>query len=66
MRAGNVLFMAQQRSSHQTGWTGLIARSIDLFARLNATNALQIPRDELLSKMTREQVAGVGNAQTNP
>ena len=52
-------------ASHQTGWTGLIARSLDLFARLNAANALQIPKDELLSKMTRVQVAGVGSAQIN-
>jgi hypothetical protein len=52
-------------ASHQTGWTGLIARSLDLFARLSAANALQIPKDELLSKMTRAQVAGVGSAQVN-
>jgi hypothetical protein len=52
-------------ASHQTGWTGLIARSLDLFARLNAANALQVSKNEMLSKMTRAQVTGVGSAQTN-
>jgi hypothetical protein len=45
-------------ASHQTGWTGVIARSLDLFARVKATDALQIAKDDLAAKMTREQVAG--------
>jgi hypothetical protein len=45
-------------ASHQTGWTGVIARSLDLFARVNATDALQIAKDDLAARMTREQVAG--------
>jgi hypothetical protein len=45
-------------ASHQTGWTGLVARSLDLFARLTPEAALQIGRTELVSRMTREQVAG--------
>jgi hypothetical protein len=45
-------------ASHQTGWTGTIARVLDLFARLNATGALQVSRDDLATRMTREQVAG--------
>jgi hypothetical protein len=45
-------------ASHQTGWTGLIARSLDLFARLNPEDALQIAKDELAARMTRQQVAG--------
>ena len=45
-------------ASHQTGWTGVIARAIDLFARLQPEVALQISKDELLARMTRRQVAG--------
>jgi hypothetical protein len=45
-------------ASHQTGWTGLIARTLDLFSRLNPEDALQIGKDELAARMTRQQVAG--------
>jgi len=45
-------------ASHQTGWTGIIARSLDLFARMNPALALQISKDELVGEMTRKQVAG--------
>jgi hypothetical protein len=45
-------------ASHQTGWTGLIARSLDMFARLKREDALEISKDELAARMTREQVAG--------
>jgi hypothetical protein len=45
-------------ASHQTGWTGVIARAIDLFARLHPEDALRISKDELLARMTRRQVAG--------
>ena len=44
-------------ASHQTGWTGLIARSLDLFARLDPEEALGEPT-KVISRMTREQVAG--------
>jgi hypothetical protein len=44
-------------ASHQTGWTGLIARTLDLFARLTPENALKAPA-KTLAEMTREQVAG--------
>ncbi len=44
-------------ASHQTGWTGLIARSLDLFARLTPEVALQPPR-KTIAEITREQVAG--------
>jgi hypothetical protein len=46
-------------ASHQTGWTGLIARALDLRARLDATTALQAPQ-KVISDMTRQQVAGDG------
>jgi hypothetical protein len=45
-------------ASHQTGWTGLIARSLDLFGRANAADWLKISKAELAARMTREQVAG--------
>jgi hypothetical protein len=45
-------------ASHQTGWTGLIARSLDMFGRLKAEDALEISKFELAARMTREQVAG--------
>jgi Glycosyl hydrolase family 63 C-terminal domain len=45
-------------ASHQTGWTGLIARSLDMYARLRPEDALKVSKDELAARMTREQVAG--------
>jgi len=44
-------------ASHQTGWTGLIARSLDLFARLTAENALRNSKN-VMAEITRKQVAG--------
>jgi len=43
-------------ASHQTGWTGLIARSLDLFARLTPEDVLKEPT-KIMARMTREQVA---------
>ncbi len=45
-------------ASHQTGWTGVIARSMDLFARVQAADALQISKGNLTARMTHSQVAG--------
>ncbi len=45
-------------ASHQTGWTGLIARLLDLFARADPDRALNTDLSESLARMTREQVAG--------
>ncbi|MDR3747051.1 MAG: glucosidase [Acidobacteriota bacterium] len=44
-------------ASHQTGWTGLIARTLDLSARLDPGTYLQTAQ-AFVGKMTREQVAG--------
>ncbi len=44
-------------ASHQTGWTGLIARNLDVFARLDPEKLLKHPKD-ILSEMAREQVSG--------
>jgi hypothetical protein len=45
-------------ASHQTGWTGIIARVLDLFARGSAADWLQVSKGDLAARMTREQVAG--------
>jgi hypothetical protein len=46
-------------ASHQTGWTGLVARALDLFARLKPEDMLQSSRKgEIAAKLTRQQVAG--------
>ena len=42
-------------ASHQTGWTGLIALSLDLFARVSQQDALQIRKDSLLTKRESKQ-----------
>jgi hypothetical protein len=43
-------------ASHQTGWTGLIARALDLFARLTPEAAMETPA-KTMAEMTRKQVA---------
>ena len=45
-------------ASHQTGWTGIIARSLDMFARLKPADVLQTGKADIVARMTREQVAG--------
>ena len=45
-------------ASHQTGWTGLIARTLDLFARLPRQRCWRPSNRPVLGDMTREQVAG--------
>jgi hypothetical protein len=45
-------------ASHQTGWTGLVARSLDLFARVSQADMLQTSKNVLVGRMTREQVSG--------
>jgi hypothetical protein len=45
-------------ASHHTGWTGIIARMLDLSARLSAADWLHTSKSELSARLTREQVAG--------
>ena len=45
-------------ASHQTGWTGLIARLLDLFGRMSAADALETPKEKLVARLVREQVGG--------
>jgi len=44
-------------ASHQTGWTGLIARTLDSFARLGPDTYLK-EAQAFVGQMTREQVTG--------
>ncbi len=46
-------------ASHQTGWTGLIARDIDMFARMRSTDVLTTDKTQLFIRMTKESVEGV-------
>ena len=45
-------------ASHQTGWTGLVARLIDLFGRVTAEAALETPKEKLDARLVRAQVGG--------
>jgi len=45
-------------ASHQTGWTGLVARLLDLFGRVTAEQALETPKSKLEARVVREQVGG--------
>jgi hypothetical protein len=45
-------------ASHQTGWTGVIARLLDLFGRVNASDTLLTPKERIEARLVREQVGG--------
>jgi hypothetical protein len=45
-------------ASHQTGWTGVIARLLDLFGRVQAGEALAMRKEKLEAQLVREQVHG--------
>ncbi len=51
-------------ASHQTGWTGLIARILDLYARVGSEQLLQAAKAEVVARVTREQVAGEAQPST--
>jgi hypothetical protein len=44
-------------ASHQTGWTGIVARILDIFARITPEATLE-GASKYMAEMTREQVAG--------
>ncbi len=46
-------------ASHQTGWTGLVARLLDLFGRLDARTVLETSKREFFARMVREGAGGV-------
>lgn len=43
-------------ASHQTGWTGVIARALDLFGRVKPETALRLDRAELIAQMARGEI----------
>ena len=45
-------------ANHQTGWTGIIARLMDLFGRVQASDVLMTPKERLDARLVREQVGG--------
>jgi hypothetical protein len=45
-------------ASHQTGWTGTIARLLDIFGRVTSEETLMTPLERLKSRLVREQVGG--------
>jgi hypothetical protein len=51
-------------ASHQTGWTGLIAFLVDFFGRFDAQTILTTGREQVLTRMVREQVGGEGVGKT--
>lgn len=44
-------------TSHRTGWTGTVARVLDLFGRVEAKD-MELEITQLSARMMREQVAG--------
>jgi hypothetical protein len=50
-------------ASHQTGWTGLIARLLDLFGRVSAADILATSRAHIEQRMVDEQVFGERDAK---
>jgi hypothetical protein len=45
-------------ASHQTGWTGIVARMLDVFARVTPKQLLDGSKHDVVARMTHEQVAG--------
>ena len=45
-------------ASHQTGWTGVIARLMDLFGRTDAASMLSMGKEQFSERLVREQVGG--------
>ena len=47
-------------ASHQTGWTGIVARLLDLFGRVTAEDLLMNRKQSVEARLVREQVQGQG------
>jgi hypothetical protein len=45
-------------ASHQTGWTGLVAPLLDIFARIDAPTFLENERGRVLARVVQAQVGG--------
>ena len=51
-------------ASHQTGWTGVVARLLDLFARLSADDLLEVEKGRIAERLAQE--AAFGQETENP
>ena len=51
-------YFSHDQSRSRAYRTGIIARSLDRFARMNPSDALNLGKADLVARMTREQVAG--------
>jgi hypothetical protein len=47
-------------ASHQTGWTGTIAVAMNMFGRFTSSSILETEREQVQSRIVREQVGGEG------
>jgi hypothetical protein len=45
-------------ASHQTGWTGMVAVLLDVFARLDSKTILKIDREHIHDELVKGQVGG--------
>jgi Mannosylglycerate hydrolase MGH1-like glycoside hydrolase domain len=45
-------------ASHQTGWTGIISRLLDILGRVKAEDLLLTPKERLAERLVHEQVGG--------
>ena len=45
-------------ASHQTGWTGVIARLLDIYGRVQASDLLLTPKERMEARLVQEQVGG--------
>jgi hypothetical protein len=45
-------------ASHQTGWTGVIARLLDLFGRLSADDVILAEKGRLADRLAHEAAFG--------
>jgi hypothetical protein len=45
-------------ANHQTGWTGTIAFLMDIFARFDANTVLESEREQIQTRLVKEQVGG--------
>src|SRR6185436_2850608 len=52
-------------ASHQTGWTGSIARLLDLFGRVDAKD-LELEIGQVSDRLVREQVGGDDRGRAAP
>ena len=50
-------------ASHQTGWTGLVARLLDLFGRVDAKD-LELDMGQVYAQLVKEQVGGEPTKQS--